>query len=204
MSWCGLHGDYPTTVCPSCFLAPATYQPTYTYPSSQPDGFVTAADNDENDCKRPVRVVTETVISKPSNPKDLIGTDKAPLSLVPAVALIWQSVAHLEGHLKYGLVNWREAGVRASIYLDALERHAKKFTEGEWADMKTQVPHLASIGACCNIILDAYYAGKLIDDRPKSNDGAFTAFEEAERVVKNLRELHKDKNPTHYTIEGPR
>lgn len=136
---------------------------------------------------------------KPTNPKDLIGTDKVPLSLVPATALAYQALAHLEGNLKYGLVNWREAGVRTMIYMDAMLRHAEKFINGEWADPDSRVPHLASICACANIIMDARECGKLVDDRPKSAPAA-RVIDEAADIVRHLRELHKDKNPRHYTI----
>lgn len=137
--------------------------------------------------------------TKPSNPKDIIGTDKVPLSLVPGSAIAYQSLGHLEGMLKYGHSNWREAGVRTSIYIDALLRHTLKFVNGEWADPKTHVPHLGSMGACINIIIDAYECGKLVDDRPKSAPVAET-IDRLSAVVKHLRELYKDEHPHHYTM----
>jgi hypothetical protein len=134
---------------------------------------------------------------KPSNPKDLIGTNKVPLDNIPAAGLTVQALAHLEGNLKYGLANWREIGVRSSIYVAAMLRHVEKFKEGEWADPETQVPHLGSIAACCNILVDAHVAGTLIDDRPKAVPaGAF--MEEMSRVVQHLRTLFADRTPTHY------
>ena len=133
------------------------------------------------------------------NPKDLIGTDKLPLGLVPGSAIAYQALGHLEGNLKYGLCNWRQAGVRTSIYIDALLRHTLKFVNGEWEDPKTRVPHLASMGACINIIIDAHECGKLVDDRPKSAPTAET-IDRLSAVVKHLRELYKDEHPHHYTI----
>lgn len=156
-------------------------------------------------CGRPAAwnwVLPEST-SKPSNPKDIIGTDKLPLGLVPAIPLAWQSVAHLEGNLKYGLVNWREAGVRAMIYIDAALRHLEKLKEGEWADPLTKVPHAASVCACLNIIMDAEAYDNLIDDRPKPMPEISAKFGEIEEVVRHLKGLHADKNPTHYTIAGP-
>lgn len=144
---------------------------------------------------------SEASPSKPSNPKDMIGSDKVPMSLVTGTTKAYLALAHLEGHLKYGLVNWREAGVRASIYLDALERHFEKFKDGgEWADPVTKVPHLASIMACCSIILDAQLAGKLTDDRPKSNPKLPQLIDDLGENVKHLKELFKAKHPRHYTI----
>lgn len=143
--------------------------------------------------------VASALDEKPTNPKDFIGTDKLPLGLVPGSALAYQSLGHLEGNLKYGLANWRAAGVRTSIYIDALLRHTLKFVNGEWEDPETHVPHLGSMGACINIIIDAYECGKLVDDRPKSAPVA-AVIDRLSDVVKHLRELHKDKHPHHWVI----
>jgi hypothetical protein len=136
---------------------------------------------------------------KPSNPKDIIGSDKLPLSLVPDTTIAYLTLGHLEGMLKYGLVNWRECGVRTSIYLDALARHVAKFKSGEWADPETRVPHLANALACLSIIVDAHECGKLIDDRPKPAPVA-PLIDRSGGIVKHLKALFADRNPHHYTI----
>lgn len=153
---------------------------------------------------------------KPSNPKDVIGSNKVPLSLVPTVTKGLLTLGHLEGHLKYGLVNFRESGVRFSIYVDALERHVEKLKGGEWADPTTKVPHLGNALACLSIIADAAYSGKLIDDRPKPNNGfredsqlptvksASEFIDELGEIVVHLKELYKDKKPIDYFITGPK
>jgi len=152
---------------------------------------------------------------KPSNPKDLIGTNKVPLGLVPDTTKVLLALGHLEGNLKYGLVNWREAGVRFSIYIDALERHVAKLKAGEWADPITMVPHLGNAMACLSIITDAVYAGKLIDDRPMTTMGFKQAslpgqmsvpelIDSAVIIVKHLRELFGDSKPIDYFIDGPK
>ena len=139
------------------------------------------------------------VDSKPTNPKDVIGSDKLPLHLVPSVLNIYASLAFLEGAAKYGCYNWRVAGVRMSIYLAALERHFQKFKDGEWADEKTGVPHLSSMLACIGIILDAKLVGKLTDDRPPvAPTAALIASLEAH--VPRLKELFKDCRPHQHTI----
>lgn len=140
---------------------------------------------------------------KPSNPKDIIGSDKVPMSLVPPVTMAYLAVGHLEGDLKYGRVNWREAGVRTSIYLDALLRHVEKFRDGEWADSVTGVPHLANALCCLSIIIDAHHAGKLVDDRPKAASSS-EVIDELSGVVKNLKTLYADKKPVDYFIDGPK
>lgn len=141
---------------------------------------------------------------KPSNPKDIIGSNKIPLGIVPATTQAYLSVGHAEGHLKYGLVNWREAGVRFSIYKDACLRHIAKLSDGgEWEDPETLVPHLANALACLSILVDAHEAGKLIDDRPKPNHVA-ACFTKMEKVLANLKRLFGDKKPIDYFVDGPK
>jgi len=137
------------------------------------------------------------VETKPTNPKDRVGAKKLPLDLVPSTIVTHAALAYLEGALKYGAYNWRVAGVRASIYKAALERHLDKWWNGEWADPDTGVPHLASVIACAGIILDANHVGKLNDDRPpKTELGAH--IQELEKVVAHLQEMFKDHNPVQY------
>jgi hypothetical protein len=143
-------------------------------------------------------VVEET---KESNPKDMIGSNKVPLSLVPGTTKAYLAVGHLEGHTKYGFCNWRHAGVRLSIYLDALERHVEKLKGGEWSDPSTNVPHLANAITCLSIIIDAYECGKLIDDRPLAAPVAEVIDKMSENVV-HLKKLFGDKKPVDYFIDG--
>jgi hypothetical protein len=134
---------------------------------------------------------------KPSNPKDSIGAKKAMVGLVPDIPD--EYLAFLEGALKYGRFNWRAAGVRVSIYHDAIRRHLSKFWNGEDADKKTRVKHLLSIIACCKIMLDAERCGKLEDDRPPKVDME-PGFDESDEVAAHLKELFKDYNPKQWTI----
>lgn len=138
---------------------------------------------------------------KPTNPKDAIGSDKLPMHLVPSSLIANASLAFLEGALKYGKYNWRVAGVRTSIYLDAMQRHIAKFQNGEWHDPITEVPHLASVIACAGIILDAVACNKLIDDRPPQALAIAGDIDGAADHVKFLKSLFKDHSPKQYTIE---
>lgn len=137
--------------------------------------------------------------SKPFNPKDLIGCTKAPVGQVPDTAIAVESLAYLEGALKYGQYNWRISGVRVSIYYDAAKRHLAKWFNGEECDPVTEVPHLASVRACIGIIIDAKACGKLIDDRPPSVDVS-TLIDDLSPGVVHLSELFKDYGPHQYTI----
>jgi hypothetical protein len=136
--------------------------------------------------------------TKPTNPKDLIGSTKLPLNLVPDTLAIYAVMAFAEGASKYGAFNWRIAGVRFSIYMAAHDRHQKKMWNGEWADPKTKVPHIASMIACLAIVADARECGKLTDDRPPSVDIP-CLIDEAEAVVAHVTALNASFNPHHNT-----
>lgn len=137
---------------------------------------------------------------KPTNPKDLIGAGKLPLHLWPETATAMGSIALLEGALKYGRANWRHAGVRASIYVDALRRHIGAWFEGEEVAPDSGVPHLANALACLAILVDAQAAGKLVDDR--QTPGGYRALVEALTPhIGALKALHADKAPKHFTID---
>jgi hypothetical protein len=137
--------------------------------------------------------------TKPSNPKDAFGSAKLPLHLVPDTMVNFAALAFLEGSLKYGQYNWRIAGVRTSIYVAAMRRHISKFQNGEWADPKTKVPHLANALACIAIILDANVSGQLTDDRPPIQEANAKFIDECEQSVAHLKDLFKDHSPTQYT-----
>lgn len=137
--------------------------------------------------------------TKMTNPKDVIGSRKLHLSLVPDTLIVEAATAYVEGASKYGRFNWRIAGVRASIYIDALERHMAKYKNGEDYDPATRVKHLASVLACAGILLDAELCGKLTDDRPpRAPIGRL--IEQNEEISTYVKELFKDKTPYQYTI----
>lgn len=138
--------------------------------------------------------------SKPTNPKDLIGSGKLPLHLFPASAISAGCLAFLEGALKYGRANWRAAGVRASIYKDALDRHMVRWFEGENIDPDSGIPHLAKALACIAILIDAEAAGKLEDDR-MIQGGTIDLIETLTPTIKVLKERYGHINPKHFTIK---
>jgi len=148
---------------------------------------------------------TET---KPSNPKDAIGSKKLMVHLVPSTAIAYMALAFTEGAVKYGKYNWRVAGVRFSIYLDAMYRHIMKLQNGENKDAVTGVPHLASIMACAAIITDAFHYNKLTDDRPyvgedeAGNAAGFAQLLDVEmaNISAKVKEVFKDFSPEQFTI----
>lgn len=137
--------------------------------------------------------------TKPSNPKDAIGGNKVPMHLWPTTASAMGSIGLLDGMLKYGRSNFREMGVRASIYYDACSRHLNAWFEGEDVDPDSGVPHLAHALACLAIIVDAEAAGKLTDDRMVQG-GYRALIDRLTPHVGRLKALHADRDPKHYTI----
>ena len=137
---------------------------------------------------------------KQSNPKDAIGSDKLPIHLWPTTATIMGSIGLLDGMLKYGRSNFRGIGVRASIYVDACQRHLNAWFEGEDCDPDSGVPHLAHALACLAILVDAQAAGKLNDDRMVEG-GYRKLVTELTPHVARLKKMHDGKDPYHYTVK---
>jgi hypothetical protein len=122
-----------------------------------------------------------------TNPKDLLGTDKVPLSRIPAVSILHEGMAMGNGGDKYGPFNWRENKVQADIYIDAALRHILSwFDSREEVAADSGVHHLGHAKACLGILLDAQATGNLIDNRP--NDGrANIVLEELNKIRKEQR-----------------
>jgi len=107
-----------------------------------------------------------------SNPKDIAGTKKPPLRLLPTIGLVYLAKVMALGAKKYGPWNWRDAAVRATVYDEAALRHLFAVLDGQDLDEESGLPHEAHIMACMAIKLDAKACGKLIDDRNKSGNVA--------------------------------
>jgi len=137
--------------------------------------------------------------AKDTNPKDLVGSRKAPLSTLPFRVLWRVGLAMLEGMCKYGRHNYRIAGARASVYFDAVVgRHLGGWWEGEDIDPDSGFNHIDKAIAGLMVLRDSMLQGNWVDDRPpsgKEDMGLLNA--EAARIV----DLHKDKRPHHWTIK---
>jgi len=136
---------------------------------------------------------------KLSNPKDILGSNKLPLSLWPTTATAMGCIGMLNGMLKYGRANFRVVGIRMSIYIDACLRHLFLLMEGEECDQDDGVPHIAAALACLGIIVDAMYAGLLNDDRNYPG-GYQKALAELTPHVERLKLLHAARTPKHYHL----
>jgi hypothetical protein len=129
------------------------------------------------------------------NPKDLIGSTKVDLDLLPGPAEVACALAMTDGAIKYGPYNWREPGkpVQARTYTSAARRHLKKWLDGEDIDPDSGVSHLGHAMACCAILIDAQSCGQLDDNRPVNGTTA-SALKEGESVVRSLSEKQSRKS----------
>lgn len=104
---------------------------------------------------------------KESNPKDAVGTAKVPLlSVIPLRVLGGLALAMLEGARKYRRHNYRVAGVRASVYMDALGRHIFPWWEGQDIDPDSGLNHIDKAIATLVVLRDSMLQGNWVDDRP--------------------------------------
>lgn len=126
---------------------------------------------------------------KPTNPKDRIGIAKAPQSVVPQNVLAEVGVGMLEGALKYGPHNYRESGVRASVYYDAARRHLDDWWEGADLDDQSGVALSHITKAICSLVVlrDAMLNDMWTDDRPPAS---CPYRDEVNRMAKELIELY--------------
>lgn len=104
---------------------------------------------------------------KDTNPKDAIGIRKwRTITAVPFTVLWELGAAMMEGAAKYGRHNYRAAGVRSSVYVDAAMGHIMQFWEGEDIDADSQVHHLTKAIASLTVLRDAQINDMWTDDRP--------------------------------------
>ncbi len=104
-------------------------------------------------------------MNTPTDPKGAVGATKTPLGLIPPFAMAQTAWAHKLGAEKYGPFNWRDTGVCASTYVNAMLRHLNAWRDGEDLDPESGISHLAHIACNCNILLDAGFCRTLQDDR---------------------------------------
>lgn len=134
--------------------------------------------------------------TKDTNPKDSIGTRKAPLSTVPMNVIAEIGVAMLEGAAKYGRHNYRAAGIRNSVYFDAAMRHLIAWWEGEDIDPDSGMSHITKALATLVVLRDGMLAGNGTDDRPPPSRPFYGDLNT--RAV-HILDRHQDKSPVHYT-----
>lgn len=125
--------------------------------------------------------------TKPSNPKDAMSFKKVPLlSVLPLGVLARMSLGMLEGALKYSRHNYRLAGVRASVYVDATMRHISAFWEGQDLDPESKVGlhHIDKAITSLVVLRDSILQGNWTDDRPPISPTGW--LDEANRMAAEL------------------
>ena len=105
---------------------------------------------------------------KLTNLKDALGIEKVSLHCIPCGPLMELGLAMLEGGRKYGTHNYREMGVRASVYYDAVMRHVMDWWEGEDIDPDSGLHHIVKAIASLIVLRDSMLMGNCDDDRPIS------------------------------------
>jgi hypothetical protein len=133
---------------------------------------------------------------KDTNPKDLIGSKKAKLSVIPAGVMFEIGLGLLEGACKYGRHNYRAAGVRSSVYYDATLGHLMDWWEGQDIDPESGLNHVTKALSSLTVLRDAMLQDMLTDDRPPRSKVFKSDFNDK---AASIIELHSDKNPKHYT-----
>jgi hypothetical protein len=135
--------------------------------------------------------------TKDTNPKDAVGSRKIPWHIIPWRVMAGVCLAFFGGALKYRAFNYRIAGVRASVYIDAAIRHILRFAEGEDHDPDVKgynaaepskgvlVHHLDEAIAGLMVLRDSMLLGNWTDDRaPAINPGWIDeANEMAGRII---------------------
>ncbi len=101
-----------------------------------------------------------------TNPKDALATKKFPMHCVSCAVLAEMGLGMMEGGRKYGTHNYREKGVRASVYFDAAIRHLYQWWEGEDIDSDSGLSHVTKALTTLCVLRDGQLMGNVVDDRP--------------------------------------
>lgn len=142
-----------------------------------------------------VQEARSMVDMKPSNPKDVLGIKKAPLTTVPFGPLYELGLAMLEGACKYGRHNYRSIGVRASVYVDAAMGHIASWWEGEDLDPESKISHLSHAQACLTVLRDSQMMGNCVDDRPPKYPDGVNHLRRNPMAAKILERYPNPKKP---------
>lgn len=116
------------------------------------------------------KVMLEYTKKKKTNPKDGLGICKVPIHVVSMQVLSEIGLAMMEGGRKYGSHNYRDAGVKASVYIDAVWRHLfLQWWEGEDIDKDSGLSHIIKAIASLVVLRDSILMNNWEDDRPISH-----------------------------------
>lgn len=138
--------------------------------------------------------------TKDTNPKDALGVKKVPFHSVPCGPLMELGLAMMEGGRKYGSHNYREIGVRASVYYDAVMRHLMSWWEGEDIDPDSGLSHIIKAIASLIVLRDSMLMNNIEDDRPLQYPNKLN-INELNKKAKEIIKLYPDcKTPFVQTV----
>lgn len=103
------------------------------------------------------------------NPKESAGRSKLQLQLCPPAAKREMARALENGAKEYGAWNWRKGGIKLMTYVGAMQRHLDAIADGEDIDRESGFSHLGHILAGAAVVVDAFHASMVHDDRPGSD-----------------------------------
>lgn len=106
------------------------------------------------------------------------------IQAVPIRVVAELGVAMTEGALKYGPYNYRESGVRGSIYFDATLRHLFAWWEGEDIDPDSGLSHVAKAIASLAVLRDGMMQGNWTDDRAPKVESFYPELHEKTQALK--------------------
>lgn len=139
--------------------------------------------------------------TKDTNPKDAVGIAKVPMSTVSGPVMMEIGLAMMEGALKYGRHNYRVAGIRFSVYYDALMRHMMAWWEGEDIDPASGVSHVTKALATLVVLRDAMIQQKATDDRPPKSPAGF--IDRHNEIAKALLARYPNPVPAYIEQKDP-
>lgn len=93
-------------------------------------------------------------------------TTNTPFHALPWQVVFETALGMMEGGRKYGRQNYREMGVRASVYYDASMRHLADYYAGKPLDHESGLSHLSKALSSSQVLLDSMVMGNWVDDRP--------------------------------------
>jgi len=112
---------------------------------------------------------TDQLRIKSTNPKDIIGVRKAPISTLSCAVLFEMGLGMMEGARKYGRHNYRAMGVSATVYYDAAMGHLMDWFEGEDIDSDSGLSHVTKALTTLLTLRDSMLMNNWVDDRPLRN-----------------------------------
>lgn len=140
--------------------------------------------------------------TKETNPKQIVASNKLPLHLWPTTASAMGCLGMLEG-LKYGRSNFRDSGIKASVYYDAARRHLDAWFEGEEMS-KEGVPHLSNALSCLAIIVDSMATNTFVDDRMYNGSGYRPFVDYLSTLVPQIKSDALAHGAKHFTTADKR